>query len=79
MRQHKLGQFSRGLLNGLVLNIGEFLLNDVVTGKSDETFMTPIPLRNQWQFYRSGIVLTFGMVIVVVLGTRAHDRDSAQE
>jgi hypothetical protein len=58
-----------GLLAGLVLNIGEFLLNDYVLGSQMKEFMTrhnfPEPAGS---FIAIAVGLTFVMGIVLVLG-----------
>ena len=58
-----------GLLAGLVLNIGEFLLNDMVLGSQMKAFMAqhnfPEP---PGSFIAVAVVLTFVMGIVLVLG-----------
>ena len=58
-----------GLLAGLVLNIGEFLLNDKVLGTQMKDFMTrhnfPEP---SGSFIGLAVGLTFVMGIVLVLG-----------
>ena len=58
-----------GLLAGLILNIGEFLLNDVVVGSQMKSFMTehnfPEP---GGSFIAIAVGLTFVMGIVLVLG-----------
>jgi len=58
-----------GLLAGLVLNIGEFLLNDYVLGSQMKDFMTqhyfPEPAGS---FIAIAVGLTFVMGIVLVLG-----------
>lgn len=58
-----------GLLAGLVLNIGEFLLNDYVLGSQMKEFMArhnfPKPAGN---FIALAVGLTFVMGIVLVLG-----------
>ena len=58
-----------GLLAGLVLNIGEWLLNEKVLGSQMKTFMTqhnfPAPGGN---FLIIAIGLTFVLGIVIVLG-----------
>lgn len=58
-----------GLLAGLVLNIGEFLLNDFVLGGQMKEFMTshnfPEP---SGKFIAIAVGLTFVMGIVLVLG-----------
>jgi hypothetical protein len=58
-----------GLLTGLVLNIGEFLLNDVVLGSQMKTFMTSHNFAEpSGSFIGLAVGLTFVMGIVVVLG-----------
>ena len=58
-----------GLLAGLVLNIGEFLLNDMVLGSQMKTFMTQHNFAEpSGSFIAIAVGLTFVMGIVLVLG-----------
>ena len=58
-----------GLLAGLVLNIGEFLLNDFVLGSQMKSFMAEHSFQEPaGSFIALAVVLTFVMGIVVVLG-----------
>jgi hypothetical protein len=58
-----------GLLAGLVLNIGEFLLNDMVLGSQMKTFMTQHNFAEpSGSFIVIAVGLTFVMGIVLVLG-----------
>ena len=58
-----------GLLAGLVLNIGEFLLNDFVLGSQMKEFMTAHNFKEPASsFMIVAVGLTFVMGIVVVLG-----------
>ena len=58
-----------GLLAGLVLNIGEFLLNDMVLGAQMKTFMTQHNFAEpSGSFIVIAVGLTFVMGIVLVLG-----------
>jgi hypothetical protein len=58
-----------GLLAGLVLNIGEFLLNDMVLGEQMKDFMTRHNFAEPGvNFMIVAVGLTFVMGIVVVLG-----------
>jgi hypothetical protein len=57
-----------GLLAGLVLNIGEFLLNDVVLGSQMKDFFSGHNIREPGgNFIAIAVGLTFVMGIVVVL------------
>jgi len=57
-----------GLVAGLVLNIGEFLLNGVVLAKEMEAFMTQHNFREPPYFIAIAVGLTFVLGIVIVLG-----------
>ena len=58
-----------GLLAGLVLNIGEVVLNDVVVGTQMKAFMTEHNFREPaGSFIVIAVGLTFVMGIVLVLG-----------
>lgn len=58
-----------GLLAGLVLNIGEFLLNDFVLGSQMKDFMTKHNFADPGtNFMIVAVGLTFVMGIVLVLG-----------
>ena len=58
-----------GLLAGLVLNIGEFLLNDMVLGAQMKDFMTRHSFAEpSGSFIGIAVGLTFVMGIVLVLG-----------
>ena len=57
-----------GLVAGLVLNIGEFLLNGVVLAKEMEAFMTQHNFREPPNFIAIAVGLTFVLGIVIVLG-----------
>ena len=58
-----------GLLAGLVLNIGEFLLNDFVLGSQMKEFMTRHNFSEPGgHFIALAVGLTFVMGIVLVLG-----------
>jgi len=61
-----------GLVAGLILNIGEFLLNDKVLGPQMKTFFAehkfPDPGNN---FMIVAVVMTFVLGIVIVLGYAA--------
>src|SRR5687767_10575043 len=58
-----------GLLAGLVLNIGEFLLNDFVLGSQMRDFMREHSFQEPGgNFIAVAVVLTFVMGIVLVLG-----------
>jgi hypothetical protein len=58
-----------GLVAGLVLNIGEFLLNDFVLGAQMKTFMTQHNFADPGtNFMIVAVGLTFVMGIVLVLG-----------
>ena len=58
-----------GLLAGLVLNIGEFLLNDMVLGAKMKSFMTQHNFAEpSGSFIAIAVGLTFVMGIVLVLG-----------
>ena len=58
-----------GLLAGLVLNIGEFLLNDFVLGTQMKAFMAEHNFKEPGvNFMIVAVALTFVMGIVIVLG-----------
>ena len=58
-----------GLVAGLVLNIGEFVLNDFVVGNQMKTFMTQHAFSEPaGSFVLIAVGLTFVMGIVLVLG-----------
>ena len=57
-----------GLLAGLVLNIGEFLLNAKVLEAQMKTFMTQHNFTEPANFIRIAVALTFVLGIVIVLG-----------
>jgi hypothetical protein len=58
-----------GLLAGLVLNVGEFLLNDLVLGAQMKDFMTKHNFAEpSSSFMIVAVGLTFVMGIVIVLG-----------
>jgi len=58
-----------GLLAGLVLNIGEFLLNDMVLGSQMKAFMAQHNFAEpSGSFMAVAVGLTFVMGIVIVLG-----------
>lgn len=58
-----------GLLAGLVLNVGEFLLNDLVLGAQMKEFMTKHNFAEpSSSFMIVAVGLTFVMGIVIVLG-----------
>jgi hypothetical protein len=58
-----------GLLAGLVLNVGEFLLNDLVLGAQMKDFMTKHNFAEpSSSFIIVAVGLTFVMGIVIVLG-----------
>jgi hypothetical protein len=58
-----------GLLAGLILNIGEFLLNDFVLGAQMKTFMTQHNFAEPGtNFLIVAVGLTFVLGIVIVLG-----------
>ena len=58
-----------GLLAGLILNIGEFVLNDMVVGSQMREFMAEHNFRDPGgSFIAIAVVLTFVMGIVLVLG-----------
>jgi len=58
-----------GLLAGLVLNIGEFLLNDIVLGAHMKAFMAEHKFNDPGvNFMIVAVGLTFVMGIVMVLG-----------
>ena len=57
-----------GLLAGLVLNVGEFLLNDFVLGSQMKDFMARHNFADPGQpFMIAAVGLTFVMGIVIVL------------
>ena len=57
-----------GLLTGLVLNIGEFLLNAKVLAAQMTTFMTQHNFKEPPNFIPIAVALTFVLGIVIVLG-----------
>ena len=58
-----------GLLAGLILNIGEFVLNDMVVGNQMRDFMTEHSFRDPGgSFIAVAVGLTFVMGVVLVLG-----------
>lgn len=57
-----------GLLAGLVLNIGEFLLNGLVLASQMADFMTKHNFSEPANFIAIAVGLTFVMGIVIVLG-----------
>ena len=57
-----------GLLAGLVLNIGEFLLNAKVLEAQMKTFMTQHNFTEPANFIPIAVALTFVLGIVIVLG-----------
>jgi len=56
-----------GLVAGLVLNIGEFLLNGMVLASEMATFMTQHNFKEPANFMLIAVALTFVMGIAVVL------------
>ena len=57
-----------GLVAGLVLNIGEFLLNGIVLADQMKTFMTQHNFTEPKNFIAIAVALTFVLGIVIVLG-----------
>ena len=57
-----------GLLAGLVLNIGEYLLNGKVLAAQMNTFMTKHNFTEPTNFIPIAVALTFVLGIVIVLG-----------
>ena len=57
-----------GLVAGLVLNIGEYLLNGVVLADQMKTFMTQHNFTEPKNFIAIAVALTFVLGIVIVLG-----------
>ena len=57
-----------GLVAGLVLNIGEYLLNGVVLADQMKTFMTQHNFTEPKYFIPIAVALTFVLGIVIVLG-----------
>ena len=57
-----------GLVAGLVLNIGEFLLNGMVLADQMKTFMTQHNFTEPKNFIAIAVALTFVLGIVIVLG-----------
>jgi hypothetical protein len=57
-----------GLVAGLVLNIGEFLLNGIVLADQMKTFMTQHNFTEPKYFIPIAVGLTFVLGIVLVLG-----------
>ena len=57
-----------GLVAGLVLNIGEFLLNGIVLADQMKTFMTQHNFTEPKYFIAIAVGLTFVLGIVLVLG-----------
>lgn len=57
-----------GLLCGLVLNIGEFLLNAKVLAAQMTTFMTQHNFTEPPNFIAIAVIMTFVLGIVIVLG-----------
>jgi len=57
-----------GLVAGLVLNIGEFLLNGVLLAAQMKTFMTQHNFTEPPYFIPIAVILTFVLGIVIVLG-----------
>ena len=57
-----------GLVAGLVLNIGEFLLNGIVLADQMKTFMTQHNFTEPKNFIAIAVGLTFVLGIVIVLG-----------
>lgn len=56
-----------GLVAGLVMNIGEFLLNDVVLGQQMKDFMARLRLPDPGSsFLAVAVILTFIMGVVIV-------------
>ena len=62
-----------GLLAGLVLNIGEFVLNDIIVGSEMKTWLAAHNFSEpSGRFVATAVGLTFIMGIVVVFHLRAH-------
>ncbi|HKB67665.1 MAG TPA: hypothetical protein VKC61_17535 [Pyrinomonadaceae bacterium] len=57
-----------GLVAGLVLNIGEYLLNGVVLAAQMKSFMTQHNFTEPPYFIPIAVILTFVLGIVIVLG-----------
>ena len=57
-----------GLVAGLVLNIGEFLLNGMVLADQMKSFMTQHNFTEPKNFIAIAVALTFVLGIVIVLG-----------
>ena len=57
-----------GLLAGLVLNIGEYLLNGKVLAAQMKTFMTQHNFTEPANFIPIAVALTFVLGVVIVLG-----------
>jgi hypothetical protein len=57
-----------GLLAGLVLNVGEFLLNGKILAAQMQTFMTEHKFTEPSNFIAVAVILTFVLGIVIVLG-----------
>ncbi len=57
-----------GLVTGLVMNIGEFLLNGKVLANQMTTFMTQHNFKEPANFIPIAVALTFVLGIVTVLG-----------
>ena len=57
-----------GLFAGLVINIGEFLLNGMVLADQMKTFMTQHNFTEPKNFIAIAVALTFVLGIVIVLG-----------
>ena len=57
-----------GLVAGLVLNIGEFLLNAIVLADQMKSFMTQHNFTEPAYFIPIAVILTFVLGIVIVLG-----------
>ncbi len=57
-----------GLVAGLVLNIGEFLLNGIVLADQMKTFMTQHNFTEPPHFIAIAVGLTFVLGVVIVLG-----------
>lgn len=57
-----------GLVAGLVINIGEFLLNGMVLADQMKTFMTQHNFTEPKNFIAIAVALTFVLGIVIVLG-----------
>ena len=57
-----------GLVAGLVINIGEFLLNGMVLADQMKTFMTQHNFTEPKNFIAIAVALTFVLGIVIILG-----------